>query len=137
MSTFDHGTQCSENARSRRRLTSSRHCLASTARQSSLYVRSVARFPSYSADVVHVFPPTTRRGLAYTIRQHHPVSEATMSYAEIGKRAFSYVGPFAWNALLPSLHSIKDSKLLQNNLKRIILHVLSAIYCNACLDNYM
>jgi len=56
---------------------------------------------------------------------------------EIGKRAFSYAGPLAWNDLPPLLHCISDSKRFRKHLKHIILIVLPSTHCNACLDNYV
>jgi len=41
----------------------------------------------------------------------------TRCLTEIGKRAFSYAGPLAWNDLPLSLHCITDSKRFRKHLK--------------------
>jgi len=53
---------------------------------------------------------------------------------EIGKRAFSYCGPLAWNDLPPSLHCITDSKRFRKHFKPLV-HQWT--HCSACLDNYV
>ena len=71
--------------------------------------------PTYSADMVRaVAVNQTRSGLrsADTAQYQKPRCRT-----EIGKRAFSYAGPLAWNALPPSLHSITDSKHFRKRLK--------------------
>lgn len=71
--------------------------------------------PTYSADMVRsVAANSTRSGLrsADTAQYQQPRCRTA-----IGKRAFSYAGPHAWNALPTSLHNITDSKQFRKQLK--------------------
>ena len=71
--------------------------------------------PTYLADMVRAVAVTQTRSClrsADTAQYHKP-----RYCTEIGKRAFSYAGPLAWNALPPSLHSIMDSKHFRKHLK--------------------
>ena len=73
--------------------------------------------PTYSADMVRaVAANQTRSGLrsANTARYQEPRCRT-----EIGKRAFSYAGPHAWNTLPSSLHNITDSKQFRKQLKTL------------------
>jgi hypothetical protein len=71
--------------------------------------------PTYLADMVRaVAVNQTRSGLrsADTAQYIKPRCRT-----DIGKRAFSYAGPLAWNDLPSSLHCITDSKLFRKQLK--------------------
>ena len=71
--------------------------------------------PTYLADMVRaVAVNQTRSGLrsADTAQYIKPRCRT-----EIGKRAFSYAGPLAWNNLLSSLYCITDSKLFRKQFK--------------------
>jgi len=96
-------------------------------------VHHTGQCPTYSSDMVHAIAVNhMRSGLrsADTAQYTKP-----HCHTEIGKRAFSYAGPLAWNNLPLSLHCINDSKRFRKHLKRIILIILSSTHCNACLEN--
>jgi len=71
--------------------------------------------PTYSSDMV--------RAVAVNHTSFVLRSADTSQYikprccTEIGKRAFSYAGPLAWNDLTPSLHCITYSKRFRKQLK--------------------
>jgi len=56
---------------------------------------------------------------------------------EIGKRAFLYACPLAWNDLPLSLHCTTDSNVLGIIKNQIALLIRSSTYRNACLNNYV
>jgi len=71
--------------------------------------------PTYSSDMVRaVAVNQMRSGLRSTPVRHRAQYIKPRCRTEIGKRAFSYAGPLAWNDLPPSLHCINESKRLGN-----------------------
>jgi len=100
----------------------------------------IGQCPTYSSDMVRaVAVNQLRSGLrsADTAQYIKPRCRT-----EIGKRAFSYAGPLAWNELPPSLHCFTDSKRFRKHLKthyfnRTFVDTLLCMSGQLCRTDYI
>jgi hypothetical protein len=71
--------------------------------------------PTYLANMVRtVAVGSARSGLRSANTANYQMPRC---HTAIGERAFSYAGPFAWNALPSAIHNITDPKLFRKQLK--------------------
>jgi len=73
--------------------------------------------PTYSSDMVRAAAVNQMRSGLRTADSAQYIKPRCRT--EIGKRAFSYAGPLAWNDLPPSLHCITDTKRFRKHLKTL------------------